>query len=253
MKPTATESAELVHILDVDPDLGRDLDAVAASEARQRIVARAETVPAGTRYGTWGPPDPRACAALMIVEGLITREFMLGRGRCAELLGPPDLIRPWDHDSAVSLPVSGNIEWNILVPSRVALIDADVIRRAQPWAAVSAMLTARAVWRAQSLAVHQAIDQLSRVDHRLVLLFWHLAQRWGRVTPEGIVLELPLTHELLARLTGARRPSVTTALGQLAQRGLVRRRADRAWLIPHGTEAEVRTVLGAGRGTAAMS
>ena len=245
MKPATSGSAEFVHILDVDPDLARDLDSAAEREARGQIAARVEALPRGIRYGRWGPRDPRGCAALMIVEGLVTREFTLGRGRCAELLGPPDLIRPWDHDSAVSLPVSTNIEWHMLVPSRVALIDADVIRRAEQWPAVGAMLTARAIWRAQSLAVHQAIDQLSRVDHRLILLFWHLAQRWGRVTPEGIVLDLPLTHELLARLTGARRPSVTTALGQLAGRELVCRRADRSWLIPHGTEAEVRTVLGA--------
>ena len=47
-----------------------------------------------------------------------------------------------------------------------------------------------------------------------------------------IVIDLPLTHELLAKLVGAARPSVTTALGGLADRGLVARDG-RAWVLSH--------------------
>jgi CRP-like cAMP-binding protein len=36
-------------------------------------------------------------------------------------------------------------------------------------------------------------------------------------------LELPLTHELLAHLSGARRPSVSSALARLTADGRVRR------------------------------
>ena len=72
------------------------------------------------------------------------------------------------------------------------------------------------------------------------MLFWHLSERWGRVTAEGVRLELPLTHEVLAELVGAQRPTVTTALSRLARRGELVRVAGRSWLLrasspPRGT------------------
>ena len=44
----------------------------------------------------------------------------------------------------------------------------------------------RALRRTHRMAVHQALLQLSPVETRLLVLFWHLAERWGRVTPEGV-------------------------------------------------------------------
>jgi hypothetical protein len=42
------------------------------------------------------------------------------------------------------------------------------------------------------VAVAQAISQLNRVDRRLLAMFWHLAERWGRVTADGTAI--PLTR-----------------------------------------------------------
>lgn len=50
----------------------------------------------------------------------------------------------------------------------------------------------------QGLAAH-----LPRVEDRLLLTLWMLAERCGRVTPEGIVLPLALSHEALGRLAAA--------------------------------------------------
>jgi hypothetical protein len=63
------------------------------------------------------------------------------------------------------------------------------------------------------------------------MLLWYLAERWGRVTPEGVIVPLRLTHETLARLVGAQRPSVTTAIRQLEQEDHLRRTPDRLWLL----------------------
>jgi hypothetical protein len=95
--------------------------------------------------------------------------------------------------------------------------------------------------RAQRLAVAQAISQLNRVDERLLALFWHLAARWGHVTPRGLHLSLTLSHRMLSQLIGARRPTVSTALGDLTRRGQVLRLDDGTWLLtgePVGTPAE---------------
>jgi predicted transcriptional regulator of viral defense system len=40
-----------------------------------------------------------------------------------------------------------------------------------------------------------------------------------------------MTHSLLARIVGARRPSVSTALGKLQSRGLVERTDNGHWLL----------------------
>jgi CRP-like cAMP-binding protein len=81
------------------------------------------------------------------------------------------------------------------------------------------------------MEVHQALLQLSPVETRLLVLFWHLAERWGRVTPQGILLPLALTHQVLGQLVGCRRASVTTALKALAGSRLVIRRSDGSWLL----------------------
>jgi Crp-like helix-turn-helix domain len=49
-------------------------------------------------------------------------------------------------------------------------------------------------------------------------LFWHLAERWGRVSGNGVLVPLALTHRILGQLVGARRPTVSTALRELANR-----------------------------------
>ena len=50
----------------------------------------------------------------------------------------------------------------------------------------------------------------------------------------------PEGPETLASVVGARRPSVTTALGQLMGRNLIERRPDGGWLL-HGDPPEPRT------------
>ena len=37
------------------------------------------------------------------------------------------------------------------------------------------------------------VADLRRVEERLMLFFWHVADRWGRVGPEGVTVPLPVT------------------------------------------------------------
>jgi hypothetical protein len=69
----------------------------------------------------------------------------------------------------------------------------------------------------RELAVAIALEP--RVERRLLLKLRQLAERWGRVTPDGIRLDLRLTHQELANMVGAVRESVTIALGRLADSG----------------------------------
>jgi CRP-like cAMP-binding protein len=67
-----------------------------------------------------------------------------------------------------------------------------------------------------------------------MLTLWHLAERWGKVRPDGVALPLPLSHERLANLVGAHRPTVTTAMGDLARSGAISRGEDHVWML-HGS------------------
>jgi CRP/FNR family cyclic AMP-dependent transcriptional regulator len=91
--------------------------------------------------------------------------------------------------------------------------------------------------RDQRLATARAISQMKRVDERIVAMLRHLCDRWGRVTLSGTVLPLCISHRMLAELVGARRPTVSSAISDLARRGTVVRQSDGSWLLC-GTEAE---------------
>lgn len=73
---------------------------------------------------------------------------------------------------------------------------------------------------------------MPRVEERILSLLSHLAGRWGQVTAQGVTLTLPVTHEVLGALIGARRPTVSLALLALDQQQLLSRREDRSWLLP---------------------
>ena len=87
----------------------------------------------------------------------------------------------------------------------------------------------------RELAVAIALEP--RVERRLLLKLRQLAERWGRVTPDGIRLDLHLTHQELANMIGAVRESVTIALGRLASAGEIEVR-NRTLLIRAPVEEE---------------
>jgi CRP-like cAMP-binding protein len=118
--------------------------------------------------------------------------------------------------------------------AEIAFLDRRFIALAAHWPEVLAELLERAVQRARLLSFQMGIGHIRRVDARLLLLFWNLADRWGRVTRDGVVMPIKLTHGWLAMLVGAQRPSVTTALGQLSQAGRVERLNDGSWLLRGG-------------------
>jgi Crp-like helix-turn-helix protein len=133
------------------------------------------------------------------------------------------------HDESTLL--RHTVRWNVLSRSRVALLDRRFGAQLVTYPEVNAALIDRVNERALRLSVTQAISQLNRVDRRLLALFWHLAERWGRMTKDGVALPMTLSHRMLGQLIGARRPTVSTALSQLTREGEVRRRDDGTWLL----------------------
>jgi CRP-like cAMP-binding protein len=58
------------------------------------------------------------------------------------------------------------------------------------------------------------------------------------VRSDGTVLRLRLTHTVLADLVAARRPTVTTALSELARQGLVRTDGE-TWILPEEAPSDL--------------
>ncbi len=72
---------------------------------------------------------------------------------------------------------------------------------------------------------------LPRVEDRIVALCAELAERLGRMTSDGIVIDLPLTHQAIGELVGSRRPTVSLALQRLGEDGVLERRDDSRWYL----------------------
>ena len=220
----------VVSLVDADPDIARRLGP-SAQEARRDAVAAVRTL----KRGPWRPeasPDAmRGWLGLMILDGFVLREVRVAGRVCSEPLGPGDIVRPWDEEID-DAPVIAHSSWTVLSPVRLALLDGEFARRVRPWPQVSEELVYRAVRRSRTLAAMLAISHLVRIEDRVQTALWHLADRWGRPQPEGTLVPLHLTHRALGALVGARRPSVTTALGALSRQGAVSRAPD-GWLL-HG-------------------
>ena len=162
-----------------------------------------------------------------MLDGVIARELVVADHVSAELLGPGDLVRPWQAAELSRPAARRRAVWSVLSPSRWPCSTAASRPRLARYPEITAALFDRLSERSLRLATTQAISQLTRVDRRLKALFWHLAERWGRVSGDGVVVPLALTHRILGQLVGARRPTVSTALSELAEREELIRRAGR--------------------------
>ena len=215
--------ANLCRLLLLDPDLASGLAGRRLERARQECIAIEVIVD----EGVWNPEEAEGEAArggigLLILDGLLVRRVGAEGRYGAELLGPGDLLRPWEHDGEdATLPFATSFHVNERL--KLAVLDLKAAARMAPYPEVIGALVGRAMQRARHFAVTMAIAHYPRIDRRLLLLLWHLADRWGRVTSEGIRIPLRLTHTLLADLVASRRPSVTTGLAQLEHEGYLTR------------------------------
>ena len=229
-------TVETISLLDADPDL---VDLLAEPE-RERARRQTRTRVRRLSPGSWNVGESMEPSShhrgFLVVDGLISREVeVLGR-RCVELIGAGDVLRPWSWDEEGS-HVKAEVGWMVLEPTRLAVFDHGLVLRITPWPELGLELFSRGTRRAHYLSVTLAIAHHQRVDDRLLLTLWHLAERWGRVLPDGISVPLPLPHQRLGDIVGAHRPAVTTARGELTRSGLVSRRDDGTWVL-HGSPPE---------------
>ena len=216
-------------VLHADWELAERLEGTRRARAESLSIARVLRREAGVWNARHDADHGRDGLGLLVVEGTLVRRVGMAGRSGAELLSVGDLLQPSQHDGEQAT-VPFEATWRVLTPLRLAVLDLSWMARMAPFPEVMAELGARIMMRARRLASLLAIAQHHRLEDRLRLFFWELADRYGRVARDGVRLELPLTHELISHLVGAHRPSVSEALGRLEDGGLVRRRG-RGWVL----------------------
>lgn len=220
-----------IPLLSQDPDLGAGIPAEKLRLAQRACSVRAFEV----RRGDWdwegSTPEEDGGYGLLVLSGLLCRRVVQGQRYGAELLGPGDLLRPWDKIGEWS-SIPAESHWLVIEGARLAVLDAEFTRRCAPFPQIGMALIRRSMLRSRYLAMLIAIVSQRRVETRLTMLFWHLADRFGRMRGEHIDIPVPLTHRILAELVAARRPSVSTALAKLQEQEVLTRYED-GWRL-HG-------------------
>jgi CRP/FNR family cyclic AMP-dependent transcriptional regulator len=198
-------------LLDFDDELAAGLEVQMRFSAHQQASARVLEADIGEwDLSPWfqaAGPGP----GLLIIEGLLASETRVAGRTVTALLGRTDLLQPPENNRDDM--IGGRLAWRVLVPAKLALLDAGFLDRVQRWPQISSALYRRAGHLTADIGMLRAISAQPKLEVRLVLMLWHLAARWGRVEPTGIRISLPLTHRLLGQLVAAERPSISHALG----------------------------------------
>jgi CRP/FNR family cyclic AMP-dependent transcriptional regulator len=224
-------------LIDVDPDLASGID-----QADRELARRAcRTAVVRVHRGRWEfPADTKSLLAFVVVEGVLCREVALRDRHMLELLGPGDVVQP--PLGVVAPKLGGATTFTAIIDTALAVVDQQFIRVTARWPSLLTTLMRRVEAQRESLVIQGLIAHLPRAEQRVLLALWHLGDRWGRVTPEGMLLPLPLTHDLLGQMTAARRSTVTIAVNALEDLGQIQRTDGGSWLVTTAGEEIVEQI-----------
>jgi biotin operon repressor len=198
--------------------LQRPLDGLSSPQAKQVAAVLASSPAVEIEPGV---PHFRASfsnAALLIVED----GFVVLRATFAEL--SRSVITCEAATGGLLLPPSPEEALFGLGPSRVRLVSPEGLDTLLGLAAaaqrVVAQLMSALSQRQEAIANFAPTRHLKRVQRTLC----QLAHRHGHVVREGLRIDFPVSHALLAEMIGSSRETVTRALDELQHTGFVTRR-----------------------------
>ena len=227
-----------VRLLDIEPELGAALTAAEFEEARdQLVVAWTELGPGAVAQrslvgaeGAWGD-----VLGALVLDGVLRQDVRLLDRTCSRLVVAGDLML-FDGNPLGSLPSA--FEWFVPDAARLALLDHRLLAAGARWPALLSAVFERAAKQDRLSLCQQAISQLPRVEDRLLAFFWMVADRRGQVRADAVHFTLPVTHEALGRMVGARRPTISLGLTALAEAGMLTAEGDR-WRLSHASRDAV--------------
>src|SRR3954469_22013878 len=221
-----------VPLMQVDRELAERLSPATLAAAEPMALAPTEWLDPGEGHPRSPAGEERSAhLGLLVIDGFLARRVRVLERPATELLGPGDLLLPWEPDRTE--PFAVGARWEVLEEGSVAALDRRFTGLVARWPEITVALFGRAVSRSRSLSLSLAITQLVGVDLRILAMLWHIAERWGSREADGVALPGRLTHELLGSLISAQRPTPPRALAPLIDAGRVSRRHD-GLLAVHG-------------------
>ena len=217
-----------VSLLGVWPEIAGRLAPEERGVAERALVApliRARDEDLAAAFGV-----ERHAFDFVLVEGIVLKETTLASSSALELLGPGDVLAP-PLNATRQLGVRAVSRYLALGDVSIAVLGERFTRVAARWPEISEFLHDQLAEQAHRASMHLAMLHLSRAEDRILALFADLGERFGRVTPDGILIDLPLNHELIGRLTASRRPTATLALQRLDHEGFLTKLAGNSWRL----------------------
>lgn len=188
------------------------------------VVGRLASV-ALMRGEEWGVRGEADAALVAVEEGfvLISTGTCNGNGRQAGRR----VVVATGQGGMLLVPPGPGERIEALTPSRIQIVSADALK-----VLLSLPSAAEAIADAFAEALrdrHTTIRNCAYVRHseRVFEKLLQLARTYGRVVPDGVRIDFPLTHQLLADMVGSARETVSLAVSELARQGLLDRQQRR--------------------------
>ncbi len=176
--------------------------------------------------------DP-AAELLVVLSGRarLTQLTLDGQQVLVRFSGPGDVIGALAVTGAVEYPVSAEAVEPITV---LAWDGAALAEQMAAAPALAANLLRMMAGRIQELQEQVRELATERVERRIARALLRLVQQTGRRTPEGILLDLPLSRQDVAELTGTTLYTVSRTLSRWEQEGIVASGRERVVVVaPH--------------------
>ncbi len=228
--PQPQVRARGVHLLIADPELGQDLAADELEQAREQIVLPMVDVhpgPLEVHLLRDVPGVHNDVYAFLVLSGMLTINLRMAARQCTRVVSTGALVL---LDGPISDSIPARVGWAALDPVRLALLDDRFLVIVHRWPKLVRAIFARAAQQPRQALLQQAISQLPRVEDRLLALLWSVADRHGTVRQDGVWVPMPVTHDMLASMVGAQRPTVSLGMTRLVDTGLVRAEPG-GWLL----------------------
>ncbi|MAG94534.1 MAG: transcriptional regulator [Planctomycetaceae bacterium] len=170
-------------------------------------------------------PSDSSDAVLLLVSGRVKLYHITSDGKQAllaliepgELFGELALVEPGQREEFAEARVASQI---VLIPRN----QIELLMNEHPQVALSAT---RLIGLRRKRVERRLKSLLFRSNReRLIFLLLELAEKYGQACPEGVELNVRLSHQELANIIGSTRETVTVLLGELQQERslLIRRR-----------------------------
>ena len=165
-------------------------------------------------------PSDQSDSVLLLASGRVKLYHITNEGKEAVLA----LIEPGELFGELALVAPGQREEfaEAMMPSRVILIRGDAVRDLMERHPEVSLEVSRLMGLRRRRTERRLKSLLFRSNReRLIHLLLELVEKYGRPGPDGVLIDIKLSHQELASIIGSTRETVTVVLGELQAEGFL--------------------------------